>query len=222
MTSFVAYIPVSASDTQVEHNASQDRGEFRSIQQISNERLSGDLSRTSLAAHEASHYLQEAADRGYDTNSLPHSYRTVSHKQSNITTFSDSLELQHLTKPHTPTPLQLRPRLLRHIIHTWKWEISIWLLGTVGFLANIILMWASDGTFQRKWHSDIQITAFVAAFAQISQSAFLVPIASSIGQLKWKWVSASKRQAIDIGRFDLASRGPDGSMRLLWHTAGEQ
>jgi len=62
----------------------------------------------------------------------------------------------------------------------------------------------------------VQITSLIAALAQVSQSSLLVATAASIGQAKWSWLT-TEREAVDIDRFDLASRGPDGSLRLLWH-----
>jgi hypothetical protein len=104
----------------------------------------------------------------------------------------------------------------------WKWELFAWLLGTIGLIANIALMIASDKKLLKDWKSDVQITAFVATLAQLSQSSLLVPIASSIAQLKWDWAKYSQATAKDIHRFDLASRGPDGSIRLLWYLSWRQ
>jgi hypothetical protein len=113
-------------------------------------------------------------------------------------------------------PLPSSGKAFRYLAHVWKWELFTWLLGTVGLLANITLLMRFNGVQQRYWNSDVQITAFVAALAQLSQSALLVPIASSIGQSKWEWLQ-KERRAADIEKFDLASRGPDGALRLLWH-----
>lgn len=102
------------------------------------------------------------------------------------------------------------------LLYTWRWELAIWLLGTAGLIANVVLLICFNGVEQRVWKSGVQITAFVAALAQLSQSALLVPTGSSLGQLKWRWLQTD-RKAIDTDRFDLASRGPDGCLRLLWH-----
>ncbi|KAH7066066.1 hypothetical protein BKA63DRAFT_370039, partial [Paraphoma chrysanthemicola] len=104
---------------------------------------------------------------------------------------------------------------LRYLLRVWRWEMMTWFLGTAGFVANIILISLWRGELQSRWKPDIQITTFVAALAQLSQSALLVSIASCIAQLKWQWVSRRERPASDIAMFDIASRGPDGSMRLL-------
>ena len=128
----------------------------------------------------------------------------------------DIHERLNTSKPSKPLPSLLQ------LVNILKWEFSTWMLGTFGYAAIIIFMIAFNDKVQKDWHSDVQITAFVAALAQVSQSALLVPTASSIAQLKWKWISAVQRPAMDIQRFDLASRGPDGSMRLLWHFALRQ
>lgn len=111
------------------------------------------------------------------------------------------------SKPHSPGRV--------HLLRTWRWELFTWLLGTVGFAANIILLLCFNGKRQSQWQSPVQITTFVAALAQLSQSALLVPVSFCIGQLKWTWFG-SDRSASDVDRFDLASRGPDGSVRLLY------
>ena len=125
------------------------------------------------------------------------------------------LSTEALDLRYTTSRLSQHPRTsIGSLVYIWRWELSIWLLGTAGLLANIALL--ARYNEQRAWKSSVQITAFVAALAQLSQSALLVPIGSSIGQAKWKWLKTD-RKAIDVDRFDLASRGPDGSLRLLWH-----
>jgi hypothetical protein len=109
--------------------------------------------------------------------------------------------MQDLNQPDENRPTQPRTSLTQ-LIHRWRWELSIWLLGTIGLLSTLTLISIFNGTLQKDWHSDIQITAFVAALGQVSQSALLVPTASSIAQLKWIWVSHVARPAIDLQKFD--------------------
>ena len=63
---------------------------------------------------------------------------------------------------------------------------------------------------------------FVAALAQVTQSALLVLTVSSIAQLKWNQAFSSSCPVIDINRLNLASRSADGSLRLLRHFALRQ
>ncbi|KAF2730568.1 hypothetical protein EJ04DRAFT_409067, partial [Polyplosphaeria fusca] len=109
-----------------------------------------------------------------------------------------------------------RPTSVRAVVNGWRWELFTWVLGTLGFVATLVLLLHFDGRPQSSWKSPIQITTMIAALAQLSQTALLVPISYGIGQLKWSWFR-QERTAIDLDRFDLASRGPDGSLRLLWH-----
>ena len=134
---------------------------------------------------------------------------------------SNTLEMKDVTRCNV-SKVNRPPTSFFRLTNTWKWEISTWLLGSAGYIANLILVGMWNGKLQKDWHSNIQITTFVAALAQVSQSALMVPTASSIAQLKWKWVTAISRPAIDINHFDLASRGPDGSLRLLWHLGWRQ
>ncbi|KAH6860382.1 hypothetical protein B0T12DRAFT_316241, partial [Alternaria alternata] len=97
----------------------------------------------------------------------------------------------------------------RYLVHTWQWELYVWSLGTAGIIAIVALLICFNGVQQRYWNSKIQINAFIAALSQLSQSALIVPVSSSIGQSKWTWLRKD-RKAIDIDRFDAASRGPDG------------
>jgi hypothetical protein len=143
-----------------------------------------------------------------------HSYPGDGDSLAPAITVQTSLETQDIEQPNPPKLSRPLPSLLQ-LINIWKWELSTWVLGTIGYSAIVILMIIFNDKLQKDWHSDVQITAFVAALAQVSQSALLVPTASSIAQLKWKWISAVQRPAMDIQRFDLASRGPDGSMRPL-------
>lgn len=159
--------------------------------------------------------LQEPND--YYTPQYPSATNGIAPPTSDDVTQA-SLEMQNFDQPNPPKPNRPRTSLLQ-LMNIWRWELCTWFLGTLGYLANLILVGISDGLLQRDWHSRIQITAFVAALAQVSQSALLVPMATSIAQLRWRWVLCANRPAIDLHRFDLASRGPDGSMRLLWHFA---
>jgi hypothetical protein len=96
-----------------------------------------------------------------------------------------SLKTPDIDQASTPKISRPLPSLLQ-LSNIWRWELSTWALGTAGYSAIIILMIVSNNKLQKDWHSDIQITAFIAALAQVSQSALLVSTASPIAQLKWK------------------------------------
>ncbi|ORY00909.1 hypothetical protein BCR34DRAFT_102906 [Clohesyomyces aquaticus] len=55
----------------------------------------------------------------------------------------------------------------------------------------------------------------LSLLSAIMRAAMLMPVATAINQLRWSWFKSSRR-LIDIERFDDASRGILGSLRLLW------
>jgi hypothetical protein len=101
------------------------------------------------------------------------------------------------------------------LLKEWRWELFCWFFGSLAFAASIVLLIKFHDALLSEWKSKIQATAIIAALAQASTSAFLVPISSSIAQLKWTWFHRM-RKAHDLDKFDRASRGPEGALRLLF------
>lgn len=55
----------------------------------------------------------------------------------------------------------------------------------------------------------------LAILSAIMRAVMLLPVATAIGQLKWGWFR-SERRLVDIEKFDEASRGMLGSLKLIW------
>jgi hypothetical protein len=105
---------------------------------------------------------------------------------------------------------------IQRITKEWRWELFTWSLGTAAIFTIMILLSGFRNQPTEQWKSRIQMNAMIAALAQTAQTALLVPIASSIGQLKWIWFQQKPRSTIDLERYDQASRGPEGSIKLLF------
>ena len=134
--------------------------------------------------HHGSHLLQDSDDDHLLSQSLnADGAVSPTSLSANASSHADetraSFEMQDLYKPYALKP-NLPPTSLLQLMYIWRWEVSTWFLGTVGYLSNFVHAGVADGTLQEDWHFRIQITAFVAALAQLSQSALLVPTASSI------------------------------------------
>jgi hypothetical protein len=80
-------------------------------------------------------------------------------------------------------------RTSRNPFKQWRWEIFTYLLGTSAFVAILVILLSAQHKPPESWvlasEYEVEITAIVAALAQVAQSAFLVPISYCIGQLKW-------------------------------------
>jgi hypothetical protein len=83
----------------------------------------------------------------------------------------------------------------------------------------VAILCSMDGKPMRLWTLPIQPNSLVAVFSTITKSALLVPIAESIGQLKWDYFS-KPRAVQHMQTFDQASRGPWGALVFLWKTRG--
>jgi hypothetical protein len=104
---------------------------------------------------------------------------------------------------------------VRFSMRDWWWELTSWALGTTFLLALIALLSSFNGKRLDTWQSDLSINAIVSVLAQAAQSSLLVILNSGISQLKWDWLRKTKYKE-DIQLFDDASRGPLGSLDLLW------
>ncbi|OAL48704.1 hypothetical protein IQ07DRAFT_84448 [Pyrenochaeta sp. DS3sAY3a] len=97
----------------------------------------------------------------------------------------------------------------------WWWELLSWMMGTLSLLAMLLLLAFFHNKSVATWRSKLSINSIVSALAQTSQTSLAVSLNSGIGQLKWDWLR-TRRQKRDIDTFDCASRGPLGSLGLVW------
>ena len=73
-----------------------------------------------------------------------------------------------------------------------------------------------DGNDLSSWEYKWNPTSTLALGITIAKASMMVPVASALGQLKWRWFSKAPRTLDGIEHFDEASRGFLGSLRLLW------
>ncbi|KAF2731981.1 hypothetical protein EJ04DRAFT_352597 [Polyplosphaeria fusca] len=97
----------------------------------------------------------------------------------------------HSSETETPsTNATEESRYSPRTIKAWGWELFAFLTGTAAFVSILAVLFSfqnkSAGSFNTRTSAgEIQITAVIAALAQVAQTALLVPISYSIGQLKW-------------------------------------
>jgi hypothetical protein len=84
----------------------------------------------------------------------------------------------------------------------------------------VAILFRMDGKPLSTWKLPIQPNSLVAVFSTITKSALLVPIAESIGQLKWDYFHDQPRSVQHMQTFDGASRGPWGALVLLYKARG--
>ena len=101
------------------------------------------------------------------------------------------------------------------ILRDWWLEIASCLLVFAALMGIVGITYPYQGKPLPSWPYSISINTLVAAFVTVAKSAMLLVIAEGISHLKWTWFSQRERNLIDLARYDTASRGPWGAIRLL-------
>ncbi|KAF5002015.1 hypothetical protein FDECE_10757 [Fusarium decemcellulare] len=90
------------------------------------------------------------------------------------------------------------------------------LLSLVSFGALLYLLFTFDDQPISKWTKfPLSLNAVVSILAGVSNACLAFIISMCLSQCKWNWVGRFVEPLIDFDRFDAASRGPWGSLRLL-------
>lgn len=116
--------------------------------------------------------------------------------------------------PHVVSSTPRHPP--RRILRYWVWEFGGLLLsvGLFGAIAGILAHY--DGQVVPDWHSSINLTTLIATLATILRAVMVVLVGEVLGQAKWLWFTTDKPTPLEnLQRFDGASRGPWGSLRLM-------
>jgi hypothetical protein len=100
----------------------------------------------------------------------------------------------------------------------WQWEFAAAGFSLVCVVAIIIVLAAYQEKPLSSWRFVYNITpnTLVALLSTLSRTALIVPVASCISQLKWIHLVSSPRPLRELQVFDDASRGPWGSLELIW------
>ncbi|KAF2000615.1 hypothetical protein P154DRAFT_434859 [Amniculicola lignicola CBS 123094] len=111
---------------------------------------------------------------------------------------------------------KIHHRIGHHFQRLWLWESISCVVAVATHFGMMALLGVFDGARISSWNQPWTLNSNISLLLTVIKGAALIPIASSIGQLKWRrfW---TYRKLIDIEVFDEASRGTLGSLSLLWH-----
>ncbi|KAK4214974.1 hypothetical protein QBC37DRAFT_313170 [Rhypophila decipiens] len=128
-----------------------------------------------------------------------------------------SMESELLRSSESPSPVRRVTNTLTRRGHSWIVEI-IALLISVGALAAIcIILPLYDGRPLDAWSFVLSLNTVVSILGATSRASMGFALSAAFGQEKWNWYRDRDDKLLTFDRFDEATRGPFGSLKLLWH-----
>lgn len=100
----------------------------------------------------------------------------------------------------------------------WKEVLAI-VFSLLCLAANIGFLVSLDQRPNQSWRVakvDITPNAIISILATFNKASLLLAVAEVLVQLKWLYFQAREQRVSDLQVFDDASRGPLGSVQLLW------
>ena len=126
----------------------------------------------------------------------------------------DSERLESVEK--TKRPLNSGPRRSQNSLRWWAPEAISCLVAIASFFGIFGVLWHFDEQLQPNWHYNITVNSIISWLSTLLKAALLVSVAACISQTSWIMFRLRPRPLHDIVAHDLASRGPLGSVQLLW------
>lgn len=112
------------------------------------------------------------------------------------------------------------------LVKIWKWELFSWCLSALALVLLVVALCGFDGQspsmlpiLKPTGSTGLTLNTVVAILANTIRAALIYPVAESISQLKWVWFNDHRRRLQDFESYDMASRGPWGSFRMLFSPA---
>lgn len=103
---------------------------------------------------------------------------------------------------------------------SWQLEILSFFITLVCFACLIIVLQKFDNKPLPNWRSGLTLNTVVSWISTVLKATLLLPVGSCISQLSWVWFNEQTRSLADICFFDAASRGPWGSLKLIFRLRG--
>lgn len=151
-------------------------------------------------------------------------YSTVAHEVtqqrdrfSGVTDDDSNIKSGHtvtVENAHAKPPRRIRHQNRKETLSVWLWELLALLGSILLFIVIIIILTRFNRQPQPSW-SRITVPGIVATLGTFIAALIGVPIASGLGQLKWLWFKR-RRPLSDFEVFDEASRGPLGSVKMVY------
>lgn len=98
----------------------------------------------------------------------------------------------------------------------WLWETTCICFSIACVIAITVLSSQLDGTWLSKWSFILQPSTTFSVLITAAQSSMMLVVSEVLSQLKWLQTSLKPHSVADFATFDSASRGPLGSIKILF------
>ena len=107
------------------------------------------------------------------------------------------------------------------ILDTWFYEIFAIGFSLACFISIIGVLAAFNQEPAPSLSYGLTLNAIISILATASKSSLIFAVGECIGQLKWVWFHSRRRQLDEMQLFDSASRGPFGSLVVIFQHRGQ-
>ncbi|EGC42167.1 conserved hypothetical protein [Histoplasma capsulatum var. duboisii H88] len=154
---------------------------------------------------------------------MSHSYQSLQGKTSReaVSAVSEEPDTSNedISANATFNDLWRRNWYSRLVLDWWLWEIGACALSLLALAATIAVLVVYSEKNVPELPKYITFNAIISVLANAIRVSILVVIAACISQLKWLWMKDMRRLQ-DLQIFDDASRGPLGSLHMLFYLRG--
>ncbi|KAL1966044.1 hypothetical protein VTN77DRAFT_4984 [Rasamsonia byssochlamydoides] len=98
----------------------------------------------------------------------------------------------------------------------WFLEILSFLVAVVCFVSIVVILAVHQNKKAPHWPAGITLNVAISWISNLLETWLMIPVAACISQLCWVWFNGKARPLQDICYYDAASRGPMGSLLLLY------
>ncbi|KAF3803539.1 hypothetical protein GCG54_00004710 [Colletotrichum gloeosporioides] len=100
----------------------------------------------------------------------------------------------------------------------WTIEASAIILSISSMVVILILLPVYENEPLSSWTLPVSFNVIISVLGSTSRAALAFAISACVSQGKWNWYRKRSDNVMIFDRFEEASRGPWGSLRLLWWT----
>ena len=99
---------------------------------------------------------------------------------------------------------------------SWLFEVTGQLLAAVSLGILVVVLKVHQDKPIPKWPVGLTLNTIASIISTIFRSSLMISVTSALSQSGWLWYAQRPKPLRDICWFDSASRGPLGSLQLLW------